>query len=112
VEGVIPDPELGSLTEERRRMRHQIAAGLRRARGTVSQPEFRRLMAAHLGRELSVNQYSRYENAKADPPACVLVAAARAAEISVARVFGEPDRATLQQRIEALEDRVAALEDR
>jgi transcriptional regulator with XRE-family HTH domain len=74
------------------------------------------MIARHLGRAPSVNQYSRYEQEKADPPAYVLLAAARAVDIPVGRLLGDPQPVSesLLQRMDALEsmaERVQHLED-
>jgi hypothetical protein len=71
-------------------LRAEVARAMRRARGDRSQPEFCRALMPALGRAVDPTQWSKYETGKVDPPAYLLIAAARTAGLRVTRVLDEP----------------------
>lgn len=71
-------------------LRADVAAALRRARGKHPQTAWVEILAPHLGREIDATQWSKYETGRVDPPAYVLVAAARAAGAGLSALLDDP----------------------
>jgi transcriptional regulator with XRE-family HTH domain len=92
-------------------LRDEVARALRRARGRRSQAQWVAVLAGSLGRVIDASQWSRYETGTIEPPAAVLVAAARAAGISLAALMEEPQPSPreladkLDQLLQAVERR-------
>jgi transcriptional regulator with XRE-family HTH domain len=92
------------------RLRMEVARALRRARGKRSQVAWVKELAPHLGRVPDPTHWSRYENGQVDPPAYVLLAAARAAGVSVSLLLDEPE-ATPNQLMQKLNELSTLLEE-
>lgn len=91
-------------------LRFEVAQALRRARGRRSQVAFVKLLEPYLGRVPDPTHWSRYETGQVDPPAYMLVAAARAAGVSVSLLLDEPE-ATPNQLMQKLDELLAHLQE-